>query len=245
MDPLTLAAAAATVAGAGAGWHWRQRARRAEAEAGKLRCELLAERHAACHDPLTGLPNRRAFYQLGAELVADPRRRHLVAAVLDLDDFKQVNDKYGHAAGDEVLISIARRFAAYAGDGLVARLGGDEFAGLLASAAVDERWLDQTGETLAVILSAPIRVAGDLVAVTASVGLVPVNGCTDLADVLCHADAAMYRAKTRRARVAGLPDGLVCPRDTRPTVCSLDPNDLDPRDLAQAATWLGAQCAGT
>jgi diguanylate cyclase (GGDEF)-like protein len=234
MDPLTLAAGVATVAGVGAGWRWRQRARQAEAEAGRLRRELLAERHAASHDPLTGLPNRRAFYQLGAELVADPRRRHLVAAVLDLDDFKQINDRYGHAAGDEVLVSIARRFASYAGDGLVARLGGDEFAGLLVSAAIDERWLHQTGETLAVILAAPIRVAGDLVVVTASVGLVPVDGCTDLGDVLRHADAAMYRAKTRRDRVAALRDDLVCHPDTRPTVRT---RDLVPDDIAQVATW--------
>ncbi|HEV7898582.1 MAG TPA: GGDEF domain-containing protein [Planosporangium sp.] len=210
MDPLTIAAGVATAAAAGAGWHWRRRARKAEAEVGRLRCELLTERHAASHDPLTGLPNRRAFYELGAALVADPQRLHLAAAVLDLDDFKQINDRYGHAAGDEVLVNVARRFATYAGDGLVARLGGDEFAALLVGATADERWLRQAGERLAVTVAAPMRVAESTVVVTASVGLVPVDRPADLADVLRHADAAMYRAKADRARMAVLGAAIGC-----------------------------------
>jgi diguanylate cyclase (GGDEF)-like protein len=169
---------------------------------------LLAERHAASHDPLTGLPNRRAFYQLGAALVADPHRQHLAAALLDLDDFKQINDRYGHAAGDEVLVNVARRFATYAGDGLVARLGGDEFAALLVGVTADERWLRQAGERLAGSVAAPMRVAESTVVVTASVGLVPVDGAVDLADVLRDADAAMYRAKACRDRRAGLDAGV-------------------------------------
>jgi diguanylate cyclase (GGDEF)-like protein len=213
MDPLTIVSGVVTAVGAGAGWHWRRRARRSEAEVERLRCELLAERHAASHDPLTGLPNRRAFYQLGAALVADPRRRHLVAAVLDVDDFKQINDRYGHAAGDEVLVIVGHRFAAYAGDGLVARLGGDEFAGLLITATADECRLHQVGEKLAVLLAAPMRVAGGMLVVTASVGLVPVDGVTELADVLRHADAAMYRAKACRGRTVRPPDGLRCHPD--------------------------------
>src|SRR5215470_5915464 len=130
MDPLTLVAGVAAASAIGAGWHWYGRASRAEAEATLLRGELRAERHAARHDPLTGLPNRRTFYQRGAAIVADPARRPLAVLLLDLDDFKRVNDEFGHATGDEVLVTIARRLAAYAGGNLVARLGGDEFAGL-------------------------------------------------------------------------------------------------------------------
>jgi diguanylate cyclase (GGDEF)-like protein len=202
VDPVLLvvaiAVAATAVAGLLVGWHLGRRVRRVEAEAEALRCELLAERHAACHDPLTGLPNRRAFYDLGTRLLADPRRRQLVAAVLDLDDFKLINDRYGHAAGDEVLVTVARRFADYAGPNLVARLGGDEFAGLLICPTTDERWLEHARERLAATLSGPIPVGEDTIVVTASVGLSPVGDGADLNEVLQQADIAMYAAKTDR-----------------------------------------------
>src|SRR5690349_4100674 len=77
VDPLTVAAGLAAVAGIGIGSRWRLRAHRAETEADGLRRELQVERYAACHDPLTGLPTRRAFYQLGAARVSDPRYRPL------------------------------------------------------------------------------------------------------------------------------------------------------------------------
>jgi diguanylate cyclase (GGDEF)-like protein len=181
---------------AGTAWRMSRRAGRAEAEVARLRQELVAERHAAAHDPLTGLPNRRAFYQLGAALVADPARQPLIAVVLDLDDFKQINDRLGHAAGDEVLITVARRFAEYAGDNLVARLGGDEFAGLLTVPALDDAWLGCAARDLADTLAAPMIASGHPVTLTASVGLVPVRDHHDLAEALRHADAAMYRAKS-------------------------------------------------
>jgi diguanylate cyclase (GGDEF)-like protein len=173
----------------------RWRARRAEALAEGLRRELRAERHAASHDVLTGLPNRRAFYQLGSALVADPARHPLIAVMFDLDGFKYVNDNFGHAAGDEVLVTVAQRFATFAGNNLVARLGGDEFAGLLTSQSVDGPGLQQAAWSLADALAAPMWVTGRGVQITASVGLVPVHGCNRLDDILHRADGAMYRAK--------------------------------------------------
>jgi diguanylate cyclase (GGDEF)-like protein len=211
VDPVTVAAglaAAAAVAGAGGTRLHLLRARRAEAEVERLRRDLQAERHAAGHDPLTGLPNRRAFYCSGSPLVANAARRPLVAVLVDLDDFKRVNDTLGHVAGDRVLVAVARRFADIAGGGLVARLGGDEFAGLLDWPTTDDRWLRHTAYLLAAELAAPVDVAGRPVSVTASVGLTPVSGPADLDDVLGRADAAMYQAKTLpgRAFVAGGPD---------------------------------------
>jgi diguanylate cyclase len=196
MDPLTLGVGVAAVAGIGAAGRMSWRARRAEALAEGLRRELRTERHAACHDVLTGLPNRRAFYQLGSALVEDPARHPLIAVMFDLDGFKYVNDNFGHAAGDEVLVTVARRFATFAGDNLVARLGGDEFAGLLTSRSVDGTGLQQAAWSLADALAAPMWITGRGVRVTASVGLVPVHGCNRLTDILHHADGAMYRAKT-------------------------------------------------
>lgn len=206
MEPALLAtgaAAASSLAAAAAtgvtAWRMRSRALRAEASVARLNQELQAERHAATHDSLTGLPNRRAFYQLGVSLIA--RSPHpLVAVVLDLDNFKQINDRYGHAAGDQVLIAIAQRFAAYAGDDdLVARLGGDEFAGLLSVPSIDGGQLDRAARRLSEALAAPIQIVGRSVQVRASVGLAPTAGC-HLAEALRHADAAMYRAKGAAAQ---------------------------------------------
>jgi diguanylate cyclase len=210
--PVALIAGVLALCCAAAAWRLRGRARRAEAEAAVLRRELVAERHAAAHDPLTGLPNRRAFHQLGAALVADPARRPLVAVVLDLDDFKQINDRLGHAAGDEVLITVARRFAAYSGDNLVARLGGDEFAGLLTVADLDDARLSCAARELADALAAPMTACGYSLTLTASVGLVPVCGNADLAEALRHADAAMYRVKSSGYGVSTGPLGRPLPR---------------------------------
>ncbi|MEN3308368.1 MAG: diguanylate cyclase [Micromonosporaceae bacterium] len=200
MDPLTVVAGLGALAGIGAGWHSRRRVQRAEAEANRLRRQLQAAHHAASHDPLTGLPNRRAFYDLGGALIGDLTRHPLAAAVIDLDDFKDVNDEYGHAAGDEVLVTVAARLVTCAGDNLVARLGGDEFAGLLCVPATDRATLDRMARALAVIVAEPMWVAGAMVAVTASVGLVPVHPLGHLAEALGRADVAMYQAKPRYRR---------------------------------------------
>ena len=193
-DPVTVASGICAVGALLSSWQLGRRAVRAEAEIGRLQAELTAERHAASHDPLTGLPNRRAFYRLAATLLTDGAGRPLVAVVLDLDDFKQINDRYGHAAGDKVLISVAQRLATFAGDNPVARLGGDEFAGLLASPTVDRRWIEHATRRLCGMLAAPIPMGTVTLRVTASVGLAPVQG-TQLAEALDLADAAMYQAK--------------------------------------------------
>lgn len=194
MDPLAFLAGAAAAAGVCTTVPLYLRARRAERLAERLGAELAVERHAASHDPLTGLPNRRAFYQRGTDLVADLAQHPLVAVVLDVDGFKQINDVYGHSAGDEVLVTTARRLSAYAGPDLVARLGGDEFAGLLAGRHESPQ---EQADRLAEALAAPMRLAGQVVTVSVSVGLVPVEPDGHLADAVRRADAAMYRSKRR------------------------------------------------
>ncbi|GAA2395586.1 GGDEF domain-containing protein [Dactylosporangium salmoneum] len=204
MDPLAFLAGVAVVAGACTTVPLYMRARRAERHADRaerlaerLAGELAVERHAASHDPLTGLPNRRAFYQRGTELVADGTRHPLVAVVLDVDGFKQINDAFGHSAGDEVLVTTARRLSDIAGSGLVARLGGDEFAGLLAGRPGSPQ---EQADRLAVALAAPMRLGGQVITVSVSVGLVPVEPDAHLADAIHRADAAMYRSKGARRR---------------------------------------------
>ncbi|GAA2705961.1 GGDEF domain-containing protein [Micromonospora olivasterospora] len=195
-DPLTIASGISAAGALVSAWQLRRRALLAEAEIAHLQAELAAERHAASHDPLTGLPNRRAFFRLAAALLTDAAGQPLIAVVLDLDGFKQVNDRYGHAAGDKVLICVAERLAAFAGDNLVARLGGDEFAGLLTSPTVDRRWIEHATRRLCESLAAPISLDTCTLRVTASVGLAPVTCPNQLTEALDRADAAMYRAKS-------------------------------------------------
>jgi diguanylate cyclase (GGDEF)-like protein len=186
---------------------------RGRRELARLRQQLAVEQQAANSDHLTGLPNRRRFYRDGAALVREAVRRPLVAVLVDLDDFKRINDTFGHRAGDEVLATVARRLAGVADGGLVARLGGDEFAALLdrplgrgqrLGAHADR--LAETGGRIAEVLSVPVPVAGGWkVAVRASIGVVAVTAGSDLDEVLERADAAMYQAKTARTSPEAAP----------------------------------------
>ncbi|XVU22737.1 diguanylate cyclase domain-containing protein [Actinoplanes sp. CA-054009] len=149
--------------------------------------QAISLEHLALHDPLTTLPNRAAFHKTGSQLVA----AHPGAAVvmmLDLDGFKPVNDRCGHAAGDEVLRTIGSRLrqAVRPGD-LVARLGGDEFVVVAVSGSreVAERVLRDVAE--------PMHVHGEWITVGGSIGLS--SGTGDLDTQLREADQAMYAAK--------------------------------------------------
>jgi diguanylate cyclase (GGDEF)-like protein len=151
--------------------------------------------HQAMHDALTGLPNRALFLDRLEHALARATRASSDVAVLflDLDRFKTVNDSLGHAAGDELLCTVAERISGCmrAAD-TAARLGGDEFAVLLED-------LDSTREAVGVAervieaLETPIVVAGREVLVGASIGVA--FGRHGAEDLLRHADVAMYRAK--------------------------------------------------
>ena len=152
----------------------------------------------AFHDALTGLPNRRQFDDAIKAAAAAPPRFGASHAVLllDLNGFKKVNDVYGHAVGDEVLIYIGARLtqAVRAGD-MVARLGGDEFAVLATHLGGPEA---ATGLALRIIeeLLPPVMAGGSEHTVGAAIGiaLTPEDG-NDPAELLRKADIALYRAK--------------------------------------------------
>lgn len=145
-------------------------------------------RHQALHDPLTGLPNRRAL----SELLSAGGQQALL--LVDLDNFKPVNDQLGHAAGDQLLIDVSRRLhsSVRVADSVI-RLGGDEFAVVVhdgdASAAVNvaERIVEQIGE--------PFDIAGTTVRIGASVGVAIGQNVVDGDRLLREADEAMYRVK--------------------------------------------------
>jgi diguanylate cyclase (GGDEF)-like protein len=158
--------------------------------------------HAAYHDPLTDLPNRRSFVEhLTVALAQSHRQPELVLAVLfiDIDRFKLVNDTLGHLAGDQLLIAISRRFEGCLRRGdTLARLGGDEFTVLLevaapgaaaTAAAVAERMLRA--------FSAPFTLGDREVYATATIGIaLSSSGTLSSEDLLRDADIAMYRAKS-------------------------------------------------
>ncbi|HEV3463790.1 MAG TPA: EAL domain-containing protein, partial [Actinomycetota bacterium] len=150
-------------------------------------------------DPLTGLANRTTFSRrlretLGALDGSSPAPALLL---LDLDDFKTINDSLGHSCGDEVLRVVAERLRGCLGPGdLAARLGGDEFAVLVPRVA-DEGEAVALGERMAAILRTPVTVAGRVVLARASVGVRLARvGDEDPERLLRDADMAMYAAKT-------------------------------------------------
>ncbi|GEN22446.1 hypothetical protein HCU01_03950 [Halomonas cupida] len=155
-------------------------------------------KYQATHDALTRLPNRQYFSQ-HLERALDRARRHnglLAVCYLDLDGFKPINDRFGHAAGDDVLVAITRRLQGVIRDSdLLARLGGDEFAVLLAD-------LHDHGECLQAVqrmqqtLTQPIAIGECLACITVSIGITLYPQDNANADTLLrHADQAMYRAK--------------------------------------------------
>jgi diguanylate cyclase (GGDEF)-like protein len=156
-------------------------------------------RHAALSDTLTGLPNRAAFVETLERAVRGAERRFAVL-FLDLDGFKQVNDKLGHAVGDELLVYVAERIrrSLRAGD-MAARFGGDEFVVFLAEVASQEH-LDRVAERLKASIVAPYTVAGTVVRVGVSIGCTPCGERTSADEILSAADAAMYRAKAGGTR---------------------------------------------
>ena len=174
--------------------------------------------HQAFHDVLTGLPNRALLSDriAHAHARATPEGKAMAVVVVDLDDFKDINDSLGHAAGDEVITVVAARLvdAVRAGD-TVARLGGDEFALLLEQISGDEEAVEVTGRAITA-LTEPLTVAGRAMRLTASAGITTApaadsgsatpagTAAGDAAGLLRDADVAMYAAKNRGKNQAAL-----------------------------------------
>ncbi len=173
------------------------------------------------HDPLTGLPNRTLLDdRLGQLLVKRTQERGTVGvAFLDLDGFKAVNDRLGHAAGDDLLRQLAARMRAACRPGdTLARFGGDEFVLVLED--TDEVAALERCHRLLEVVATPVELGSELAAVGASIGLaLETTTGGDPERLLVAADDAMYRAKRDgrgRVRLAGPADARATPlRDRR------------------------------
>ena len=161
-------------------------------------CTAYMHKTAALIDPLTGILNRRGFVTETNRLIEDACLRHAAVLFLDLDNFKTINDRHGHAVGDQVLqILAATAKSVIRSSDLVGRLGGEEFAVVLQSAPREN----------ALVIAERIRVAfaehaavidGEQVDATVSIGLVLHEGpILQLPELLWKADRALYRAKER------------------------------------------------
>ncbi len=177
--------------------------RRRNQELERIVAEKTAALREASHtDPLTGLRNRRYF----GDVLANERGPMLLV-LIDLDYFKTVNDRYGHSAGDSVLIETARRLEAVAGpDDLLFRWGGEEFLLVARGAGTDGETLVQ--RVLAAVASVPFRAGDNAIPLTASIGWAPFPlSSATLEGALDLADQALYQAKNegrnRAVRVPG------------------------------------------
>ncbi len=168
----------------------------------RLTHELQKATHAAeamaRTDALTGLRNRRAFYELGDPLVLNATRSNRACAVvmLDIDRFKAINDRHGHGVGDEGIRSMALVLTQHVREGEIAgRLGGEEFGVVLPDATLQDAL--QLAERLRQqVEAAQVLVAGTPLAYTASFGVaVRGDGCNTLDELLARADKALYAAK--------------------------------------------------
>jgi diguanylate cyclase (GGDEF)-like protein/PAS domain S-box-containing protein len=153
--------------------------------------------HRASHDALTGLANRSVFLDRLTMASARARRSRSWLAVLycDLDNFKEVNDTYGHDVGDQLLIEFSQRLRSVVRPGdTAARLGGDEFT-LLCEGLENPEEATAIAERMRHCLAQPFLIAGQQILAPPSIGVAVVGGGGEPQEVLDRADAAMYRAK--------------------------------------------------
>ncbi|MBV2122601.1 MAG: GGDEF domain-containing protein [Candidatus Thiodiazotropha sp. (ex Ctena orbiculata)] len=160
----------------------------------------------AYYDPLTCLANRRWFQARCEEAVSRSNRNQtrLALLLIDVDNFKQVNDQQGHAVGDDLLISLAERLTATVrqtdtmirGTAETARYGGDEFVVLLDDVK-DRQSIELIVDRIFTTLNTPIKLKSNLLPVTVSIGIaITPDDATDFSALIHFADVAMYRAKS-------------------------------------------------
>lgn len=155
--------------------------------------------HDALHDPLTGVANRVLMRDHLERALArrEPKPGRVALLFIDLDDFKRVNDSYGHATGDQILVQVAERMSGVVrGEDVVGRQSGDEFAALVTGVA-DVAAAVAAADRILRELRRPILLGGRSIVVGGSIGiaLAGARGVTSAEDLITQADAAMYAAK--------------------------------------------------
>ncbi|HZL61264.1 MAG TPA: GGDEF domain-containing protein, partial [Pseudolabrys sp.] len=192
-------------------------------------------RSAAFTDPLTGLLNRRAFLENALSLCArqGERGQPVTMLMLDLDHFKSINDRFGHAIGDEVLRVFANAARSnMRGSDLVGRLGGEEFAVIVAEPM---QFAARIGERLRVSFeTAGIQIGEHAIGATLSIGAATSHEpVTDIAALIARADAALYRAKHDGRNRLYAADAEPPSQDARPLAAARNGQAAKPARLSQ------------
>jgi diguanylate cyclase (GGDEF)-like protein len=177
----------------------------------QLHTALAHMRAMATHDSLTGLPNRHSFYEHLHHAIRLAMQNNVPFAVVfvDLDGFKPINDALGHAVGDTVLKSVARRLEqSVRKHDIISRYGGDEFVIILT--AIQKNEVPSVIHKIINLIAMPYETGGKTISLTSSVGVAtyPESGHT-VDELVAHADAAMYRSK-RAGRNSFCLDGELC-----------------------------------
>jgi diguanylate cyclase len=175
----------------------RTRIAELERETTELHSELDSEKHSARIDPLTGIANRKSFEERFIQEIAKKPAVEPATVMLlwDLDNFKMINDSFGHRAGDRVLKSVATCFtAAVRGNDFVARIGGEEFVMLLSDAKTSQAMLI-ANEIRSAVEGLRFHFRGTPVRVTVSCGLTELLEQDGAGSAFDRADSALYRAK--------------------------------------------------
>ena len=173
---------------------WEQTVGEFQTRLARLETQLDHTRREAAVDPLTNVPNRRTFERACRDWL-QPGRHGFVLAMADVDDFKTINDRHGHAVGDKLLVSVAETLArSVRADDMVARVGGDEFAVLAGGLTLGqaEKRLAAIGR---MVQNATRLVVPDGTAPTISIGLAEYSAGDTFDSLRQRADAALYEAK--------------------------------------------------
>lgn len=175
----------------------------------KLNKSKIELAHAATHDPLTGLYNRRGMGKMLTYIIGSLKRNHTYGAIIyiDLDNFKPLNDLYGHSIGDKLLIEVSNRFStSVRASDIVSRVGGDEFVILLTDLEDDE--ISSMNSAIAVaekiryVINEPYyfvsETGQDIVhTISVSMGIVTFNHADNMDNIILSGDKAMYEAKEK------------------------------------------------
>ncbi len=154
-------------------------------------------KHAASTDELTGLPNRRGFLAAAREMMAGQEKSKQPVSVLlfDLDHFKSINDRFGHAVGDEAIKLFAATVSStMRASDIMARFGGEEFVAMVPGPLIDAAVAAERVRTA--FQAAAVEFGGHRIAATVSVGVASAAATAHIETLIAHADAALYRAKS-------------------------------------------------